>query len=407
MNLSLTLQTIARVHPDQPAIAWDGGQLSYAAFEAQVQRIAGALIARHGLQARRPRRAGDGELPGIFPAALRHLARRAFRRAAQQQAASQGDGVDPGRLRSRSCASPAPSSPAALSSPGLGDLAADRCHRQRRSPRAARAAIPIADGPATATPRPGCSTPAAPPAGPRAPCSATATCCSPATATMPTSTIIDTRDTILHAAPLTHGSGLYGLAHIARGGNNVILEGSFEPEQVFDALATTAQRQHVRRADHGVAPDQSPPRRLRRHARAQDHHLRRRAHVPRRSRARARAAGPQALQSLRPGREPHDHHRPRQGHACRQRPSPMGGAARQRRRGAHGRRGEDRRRGRPRTAARRDRRDRHPQRLRDAGLLEQSGRQRQGHARRLAVDGRPRRHGRRRLRHPQGPLQGS
>ena len=28
---------------------------------------------------------------------------------------------------------------------------------------------------------------------------------------------IDTRDTILHAAPLTHGSGLYGLAHIARG----------------------------------------------------------------------------------------------------------------------------------------------------------------------------------------------
>jgi long-chain acyl-CoA synthetase len=48
---------------------------------------------------------------------------------------------------------------------------------------------------------------------------------------------IDTRDTILHAAPLTHGSGLYGLAHIARGGNNVILEGSFEPEQVFAALA--------------------------------------------------------------------------------------------------------------------------------------------------------------------------
>ena len=50
MNLSLTLQTIARVHPDQPAISWESGQLSYAAFEAQVQTIAGALIARHGLQ---------------------------------------------------------------------------------------------------------------------------------------------------------------------------------------------------------------------------------------------------------------------------------------------------------------------------------------------------------------------
>ena len=44
-------------------------------------------------------------------------------------------------------------------------------------------------------------------------------------------------DAILHAAPLTHGSGLYGLAHIARGSNNIILPGSFEPERVFDALA--------------------------------------------------------------------------------------------------------------------------------------------------------------------------
>ena len=66
-------------------------------------------------------------------------------------------------------------------------------------------------------------------------------------------------DAILHAAPLTHGSGLYGLAHIARGSNNVILPGSFEPERVFDALAALRQRQHVRGADHGGAPDQSSP----------------------------------------------------------------------------------------------------------------------------------------------------
>src|SRR5512145_2003212 len=30
------------------------------------------------------------------------------------------------------------------------------------------------------------------------------------------------QDTILHAAPLTHGSGLYGLAHIARGSRNLL-----------------------------------------------------------------------------------------------------------------------------------------------------------------------------------------
>ena len=48
---------------------------------------------------------------------------------------------------------------------------------------------------------------------------------------------IGPEDTILHAAPLTHGSGLYGLAHIARGSHNVILSGSFDPERVLDAIA--------------------------------------------------------------------------------------------------------------------------------------------------------------------------
>ena len=49
MNLSYTLHTSARQHPDRPAISWDGGVLSYAAFESQVQRLAGALLGRHGL----------------------------------------------------------------------------------------------------------------------------------------------------------------------------------------------------------------------------------------------------------------------------------------------------------------------------------------------------------------------
>ena len=49
MNIAHTLQTIARIHPDRPAIAWEGGTLSYRAFEDQVQRIAHALRHRHGL----------------------------------------------------------------------------------------------------------------------------------------------------------------------------------------------------------------------------------------------------------------------------------------------------------------------------------------------------------------------
>jgi long-chain acyl-CoA synthetase len=45
------------------------------------------------------------------------------------------------------------------------------------------------------------------------------------------------QDAILHAAPLSHGSGLYALPHFAAGAVNVIPEStSFEPEEVFDLL---------------------------------------------------------------------------------------------------------------------------------------------------------------------------
>ncbi len=45
-------------------------------------------------------------------------------------------------------------------------------------------------------------------------------------------------DAILHAAPLTHGSGLYGLPHLAAGALNVIPEsGGFEAEEIFRLIA--------------------------------------------------------------------------------------------------------------------------------------------------------------------------
>jgi acyl-CoA synthetase (AMP-forming)/AMP-acid ligase II len=44
-------------------------------------------------------------------------------------------------------------------------------------------------------------------------------------------------DVILHAAPLSHGSGLYGLPNIGKGALNVILESkSFDPELVFKTI---------------------------------------------------------------------------------------------------------------------------------------------------------------------------
>jgi long-chain acyl-CoA synthetase len=45
-------------------------------------------------------------------------------------------------------------------------------------------------------------------------------------------------DAILHAAPMSHGSGLYGVPHVAAGALNVIPEsGGFEPEEIFGLIA--------------------------------------------------------------------------------------------------------------------------------------------------------------------------
>jgi long-chain acyl-CoA synthetase len=45
-------------------------------------------------------------------------------------------------------------------------------------------------------------------------------------------------DPILHAAPMSHGSGMYIMAHVARLGVNVVPEsGGFEPEEIFKLFA--------------------------------------------------------------------------------------------------------------------------------------------------------------------------
>ncbi len=48
---------------------------------------------------------------------------------------------------------------------------------------------------------------------------------------------VSPRDAILHAAPLSHGSGLYALPHIAKGANNLIPEsGHFDPADIAALL---------------------------------------------------------------------------------------------------------------------------------------------------------------------------
>jgi acyl-CoA synthetase (AMP-forming)/AMP-acid ligase II len=47
---------------------------------------------------------------------------------------------------------------------------------------------------------------------------------------------VEPGDTLLHAAPLSHGSGLYAIPHLLAGGHQVVL-GGFEPEAVFEVFA--------------------------------------------------------------------------------------------------------------------------------------------------------------------------
>lgn len=47
---------------------------------------------------------------------------------------------------------------------------------------------------------------------------------------------VDHRDCFLHAAPLSHGSGLYGLAHILKGSHQIVHRG-FDPRAILEAIA--------------------------------------------------------------------------------------------------------------------------------------------------------------------------
>lgn len=237
MNLSLTLQTIARVHPDQPAISWESGQLSYAAFEAQAQHIAGALIARHGLNPGDRVALAMENCPEYFP--LLYGIWRAGMSAvpmnnklhAKEMAWILADSETKLCIASPKLAS-------ALSSPELGSLP-PIIATGSTDHRALLKGDPIAGSTSDVNAEAWLFYTSGTTGRPKGAMLSHRNLLFACHCYYADIDYIDTRDTILHAAPLTHGSGLYGLAHIARGGNNVILEGSFEPEQVFDALATT------------------------------------------------------------------------------------------------------------------------------------------------------------------------
>jgi long-chain acyl-CoA synthetase len=236
MNLALTLRAIAGHAASRPALTWEGGVLTYAEFDDRVARIAGALSQRHGLRAGARVGLAMENCPEFLP--LLYGIWRAGLSAIPINS----------KLHAREMAWILADAGASLliASPDIADALS--------APDVAKGLPPIV---VTGSRDHACllQAPASSGLPPSDPGDEAWLFYTSGTTGRPKGAMLTHRnllfachcyyadidalgpqDTILHAAPLTHGSGLYALAHIARGSNNVVLQGSFEPQRVFDAL---------------------------------------------------------------------------------------------------------------------------------------------------------------------------
>ncbi len=234
MNLSLSLQAVAKRLPDRPAITSDQGVVTYAQFEQQVAAVAGSLRNRHGLR--------PGDRIGLF---LENCPEFLVMLYAAWRAGLAAVPIN-AKLHPKELAWILSNSGARLviTTPDLADKTAafpgETWPTLIVTGSRDYAALLTGDAVSSITND----------ASDEAWLFYTS-----GTTGRPKGAVLTHRnllfmvhaytadidflgptDTMLHAAPLSHGSGLYGLAHIAHGGNNVVLDG-FDVEQVLAAFA--------------------------------------------------------------------------------------------------------------------------------------------------------------------------
>jgi len=239
MNLSMMIETISRHSPDLPAITCEGEHLTYAGLNAQAARIGGALIARHGLTPGArigiamencaeilpviygAWRAGMTVVPmnsKLHPREMAWILENSEARLCiatpelatkmAETAAGPGGAVFPPLVVTGTrdytqllAGDPIPVTPAEPDDVAWLFYTSGTTGRPKGAQLTHRNLLVMVYA--------YCSD--VEPVGPG--------------------------DTCLHAAPLSHGSGMWAIVYLTRGGHNVVLPGSFDPDRVYDAIA--------------------------------------------------------------------------------------------------------------------------------------------------------------------------
>jgi len=236
MNLSLPLKAVALAMPERPAITEGDRTLSYGAFENQVASIAGALRKRHGL--------AKGDRVGIWMENCLELFPVMF---GVWRAGLTAVPIN-NKLHPKELAWILDNAGAKLCvvTPDLADKLAELPSAAGLPPvivtgtadyRALLAGEPVRDAPAEPTDEAWLFYTSGTTGRPKGAILTHRVLLFAVHAYYADIDYLGPNDTTLHAAPMTHGSGLYGLAFVLKGAHNVVVPGSFDPEHIYAAIA--------------------------------------------------------------------------------------------------------------------------------------------------------------------------